>query len=214
MWASNPASLDRGGLPPAPAGQRDEHQVLPPWRLADAAADFVAVHSRQADVEQDGVGANPLGGFEGLEAVVRFAFRGLPAAAASPAIPRRRRCRRRSGCDGATAGAGGRRVGAADWPRRAVGQNGQTNDELAAAAESVAAVPRPFRHASRPASSPASGRCRARPANAPATYPPARTCRRCPAGVSAAMPMPLSRTRITACVAFLLDGQPTCPPCR
>ena len=73
MCASNPASLGAVTvflLPPP--SERHEHNVLPPRRFADAAAHFIAIHSWQADVEQHGIGTQPLGGFNRRQAVVHF----------------------------------------------------------------------------------------------------------------------------------------------
>jgi len=56
----------------SPPGQRHDRQLFAPRRLADAAAHFVAVQTRQSDVEEYGVRPEPLGGFDRADAVVRL----------------------------------------------------------------------------------------------------------------------------------------------
>ena len=208
--ASKPASLERcrSSSWPQPVSATSTRS-FPHGSLPDPAAHFVAVHSRQADIEQHDIGPEPLGGFERLDAVVRLVTsRARRTAAASPAIPRRPRCRRRPGCGGRTAGGG-----APDRRLRRAGlsasrQNGQPDHELAAAAEPLAVrLDRPAVHLhqrlhqrqadAQAAARPLQRRVDLREHLEDAAADARRRCRcRCRARGS------------TACVAVLLDRQP------
>ena len=54
----------------SPPRERDQHQILTPWFLPDAPADFIAIHPRQTDIEQHDVGPDSAGSLEGGHAVV------------------------------------------------------------------------------------------------------------------------------------------------
>ena len=96
-----------------------------------------------------------------------------------------------------TRGAGVRQgaAGGAGAPRRcrqAAASVGRRTVKRAAAVLALALGLDACRRASRPAASPASGRCRGRPARARGCGRPARTCRTRAAACSAGMPMPVS----------------------
>ena len=95
-----------------PAGKGDEHQALALGPLAQAAANFVAIQLRQADVEQHDFRLQVQGRFEGSLAIVgrvRFVaaiLSSMPSEMAASRLSSTIRMRRRlAGRDGA-AGSG------------------------------------------------------------------------------------------------------------
>ena len=55
-----------------PPGQRHEYEALTPGLPTEVAAHFIAIHDRQTDVEQDGIGTETLGGLDRRASIVRY----------------------------------------------------------------------------------------------------------------------------------------------
>ena len=105
---------------------------LPHGLLADAAADFVAVELRQADVEQHDVGPVLLDRFDALRARrAPCTSRGPSSAAASRASRPSPRCRRRPGSAASRGGLRRRSTGSAPCSGCSDRRHRQTHDELA-----------------------------------------------------------------------------------
>ena len=187
----------------AVAGDRDQTDAAEARKGAQVRRQLVAVHHRQADVEEGDV------------------RRELGRDAAARSARRARRARRSPCCASASASSSAPifvvvddqdarrasmrrlrslrptpRVDCEASPPAPRGR--QPDDELAALARARRCAPTPCRRAARPGCARSSGRCPARPASARAPAAPARTDRRCAAACPAAMPMPVSRTDSTA----------------